>query len=56
VREFELDAGASGPTVSYFFEGRQYIVVAIGDPEHNPELVAFSLPTVESKSQNEGTK
>ena len=54
--EFELDAGTSGPPVSYMFEGRQYIVVAIGDPMHNPELVAFSLPRVESEWQNEGTK
>jgi quinoprotein glucose dehydrogenase len=53
--EFELDAGTSGPPVSYMFEGRQYIVVAIGDPMHNPELVAFSLPGVEPEQQNEGT-
>ena len=42
--EVELEAGTSGPPVSYMYEGRQYIVVAIGDREHSPELVAFTLP------------
>ena len=42
--EVELKAGASGPPVSYMYEGTQYIVVAIGDREHSPELVAFTLP------------
>ena len=42
--EVELEAGASGPPVSYLYEGKQYIVVAIGDREHSPELVAFTLP------------
>jgi quinoprotein glucose dehydrogenase len=51
--EFELDAGTSGPPVSYMFEGRQYIVVAIGDPTHSPELVAFSLPRTVAGKQNE---
>ena len=32
--EVELEAGASGPPVSYLYEGKQYIVVAIGDREH----------------------
>jgi quinoprotein glucose dehydrogenase len=51
--EFELDAGTSGPPVSYMFEGRQYIVVAIGDPTHGPELVAFSLTSTVAGKQNE---
>ena len=34
--EVELEAGASGPPVSYLYEGKQYIVVAIGDREHSP--------------------
>jgi quinoprotein glucose dehydrogenase len=42
--EVELEAGTSGTPVSYMFEGRQYVVVAIGDSEHSPELVAFALP------------
>ena len=44
VWEVELEAGTSGSPVSYMYEGRQYVVVAIGDREHSPELVAFALP------------
>ncbi len=42
--EFELEAGTSGPPVSYLHDGKQYVVVAIGDRVHSPELVAFALP------------
>lgn len=41
--EVELDAGTTGAPVSYLAGGRQFIVVAIGDREHAPELVAFAL-------------
>lgn len=41
--EVELDAGTTGAPVSYLFEGKQYIVVAIGDRLHSPELLAFTL-------------
>jgi glucose dehydrogenase len=44
IWEVELEAGTSGTPVSYMYEGRQYVVVAIGDSEHSPELVAFALP------------
>ena len=44
VWEVELDAGTSGPPVTYMADGRQFILVAIGDPKHSPELIAFSLP------------
>jgi len=44
VWEITLDAGTSGPPVTYLFEGKQFIVVAIGDSKHSPELIAFSLP------------
>ncbi|MEX2132031.1 MAG: PQQ-binding-like beta-propeller repeat protein, partial [Pseudohongiellaceae bacterium] len=44
IWEVELEAGTTGAPVSYLHEGRQYIVVAIGDREHSPELVAFALP------------
>jgi len=43
--ETELDAGTTGPPVTYLFEGKQYVVVAIGDDEYGAELVAFSLST-----------
>lgn len=42
--EIELPAGTSNVPVSYLHEGRQYLVVAVGDSEHSPELIAFSLP------------
>ncbi|MEX2130006.1 MAG: PQQ-binding-like beta-propeller repeat protein, partial [Pseudohongiellaceae bacterium] len=44
IWEVELEAGTTGAPVSYLHEGRQFIVVAIGDRVHNPELVAFALP------------
>lgn len=42
--ETQLEAGTTGAPISYMHDGKQYIVVAIGDREHTPELVAFSLP------------
>ncbi len=44
IWEVELEAGTSGPPISYLHEGEQYILVAIGDREYSPELVAFKLP------------
>jgi len=44
VWETELEAGTSGPPISYLHEGEQYVLVAIGDREYSPELVAFKLP------------
>ena len=42
--EVELDAGTTGPPITYLHEGEQFILVAIGDRLHSPELVAFKLP------------
>ena len=42
--EVEMEAGTSNSPISYMYEGKQYIVVAIGDRTHSPELVAFTLP------------
>ncbi|MEQ8409487.1 MAG: PQQ-binding-like beta-propeller repeat protein [Gammaproteobacteria bacterium] len=42
--EIELPAGTSNAPISYMHEGKQYLVVAIGDREHSPELLAFALP------------
>jgi quinoprotein glucose dehydrogenase len=43
--ETELPAGTTGAPMTYMFEGRQYIVVAIGSREpKSAEFVAFSLP------------
>ena len=44
VWEIELAAGTTNAPISYLHDGRQYVVVAIGDREHDPELVAFALP------------
>lgn len=42
--EVELEAGTSGAPISYLHDGKQYLVVAIGDSQYAPELVAFALP------------
>jgi len=44
VWEIELEAGTTNSPVSYLHDGKQYLLVAIGDREHSPELVAFTLP------------
>jgi quinoprotein glucose dehydrogenase len=46
--EKKLEAGTTGAPVSYLAAGKQFIVVAIGDREHKPELVAFALPDIRS--------
>ncbi|MBT6887193.1 MAG: pyrroloquinoline quinone-dependent dehydrogenase [Gemmatimonadales bacterium] len=43
VWEIELDAGTSGAPMTYLADGRQYIVVAIGDTETPGRLVALAL-------------
>ena len=42
--ETELPAGTTGAPMTYMFQGKQYIVVAIGSRERAAEFVAFSLP------------
>ncbi len=44
VWETELEAGTSNSPISYLHDGKQYLLVAIGDRRHSPELVAFTLP------------
>jgi quinoprotein glucose dehydrogenase len=44
VAELRLPAGATGAPMTYLHDGRQYIVVAVADEDHAPELVAFSTP------------
>ncbi len=44
VAEIELPAKASGAPMTYFHQGRQYIVIAVATREHPAELVALSLP------------
>jgi quinoprotein glucose dehydrogenase len=40
----ELPAGTTGAPITYLFEGKQYIVVAIGDVDRPVEWVALALP------------
>jgi quinoprotein glucose dehydrogenase len=43
--ETELPAGTTGAPMTYMFEGKQYVVVAIGSREaHSAEHIALSLP------------
>lgn len=44
VWETELAAGTSNAPVTYLHAGKQYLLVAIGDRQHSPELLAFALP------------
>ena len=45
--EFELPANQSGTPMSYLVTGRQFIVVAVGAPNHPGEFVALALPQSE---------
>lgn len=40
----ELPAGTTGAPITYMFQGKQFIVVAIGDEGRPAEWVALSLP------------
>jgi quinoprotein glucose dehydrogenase len=42
--ETDLPAGTTGAPMTYLFEGKQFIVVAIGGAAHDAEYVALSLP------------
>jgi quinoprotein glucose dehydrogenase len=42
--ETEFEAGANGAPMTYLFNGKQYVVVAIGGQNHRAELVALALP------------
>ena len=44
VWETELAAGTSGAPMTYLADGRQFVVVAIGDTETPGRLVALALP------------
>ena len=39
-----LPAGTTGAPMTYMFQGKQYIVVAVGDVKHPAEWVALALP------------
>jgi quinoprotein glucose dehydrogenase len=42
--ETEFEAGTTGASMTYMFEGKQYIIVALGARDRAPEFVALSLP------------
>ena len=44
IWETEFSAGTTGAPMTYMFEGKQYIVVAIGSADHPAEYVALGLP------------
>jgi glucose dehydrogenase/alkylhydroperoxidase family enzyme len=50
IAEIELPSKASGAPMTYLFEGRQYIVIAVATRDHPAELVALALPRSEASS------
>jgi quinoprotein glucose dehydrogenase len=44
VWEVELPASTSGNPITYMHEGKQYIVVAVGSADADPQFVALTLP------------
>ena len=44
VWETDLGLGTTGGPMTYMHDGKQYIVVPVGDREHSPEWIALGLP------------
>lgn len=44
LAEIELPAGTTGAPITYLHQGKQYIVVAIGGRDAEPEWIALALP------------
>ena len=42
--ETELPAGTTGTPMTYMFDGKQFVVVAIGGIDTEAEYIALSLP------------
>lgn len=42
--ETEFPAGTTGAPMTYMFEGKQYLLVAIGSADYGAEFIALSLP------------
>jgi quinoprotein glucose dehydrogenase len=42
--KIELPAGATGGPMTYLAGGKQYVVVPVGEEDHEGELVALALP------------
>jgi quinoprotein glucose dehydrogenase len=45
ISKYELPAKIRGCPMTYVWQGRQYIVFAVGDPGYRPELTALALPS-----------
>lgn len=45
LAEIELPSKASGAPMTYWYQGHQYIVIAVATAEHPAELVALALPS-----------
>ncbi|MDP2128618.1 MAG: PQQ-binding-like beta-propeller repeat protein [Pseudohongiella sp.] len=54
IAEIELPSKASGAPMSYFYDGHQYIVIAVATAEHPAELVALALPAAVEKARAQG--
>jgi len=44
IWETELEAGTSGAPMTYMIDGKQHLLVAIGDQDVNGQYVVFALP------------
>jgi quinoprotein glucose dehydrogenase len=44
LAEIELPAGTTGAPITYMHDGKQYVVVAVGGRDQEPEWIALSLP------------
>ncbi len=44
VWETEFAAGTTGAAMTYVYQGKQYIIVAVGSRDHPAEFIALSLP------------
>ena len=42
--KMDLPAGTTGAPITYMFEGKQFIVVAVGEADRPVEWVALALP------------
>jgi quinoprotein glucose dehydrogenase len=54
IAEIELPSKASGAPMSYFYQGHQYIVIAVATAEHAAELIALALPGGVQKARELG--
>jgi quinoprotein glucose dehydrogenase len=43
LKEITIPAGATGAPITYVADGKQYIVVALGDSKHEPQWAALGL-------------